>query len=178
MAEISDAGTGTIEDLLDKARAEAEAETATADEKPKRSRRPRASTSKRSLKEPLTDFYTTLGAGVFMLNQADGFVILENAEKMAESLDNWGKANPQVHKALERLCTTGAFGAVAAAHAPVILAILNNHNVIATIMGKNADKDSDNQTSEFEGAPTVDPSNSNGYVAPTGRITPVVVEAR
>lgn len=183
MAELSDEGTGSIDDLLDKARADAEKENAenpAPEAKPSRRRKPTPRASKRSLKEPLTDFYATIGAGVFILNQADGAVILANAESMAESLDNWGKVNPGVHRVLERLCTTGAFGAVAAAHAPVVMAILNNHNVIQTIMGKNADEDSDNKETQpraYPGAPPTPGADSNGYVAPTGRITPHVVES-
>jgi hypothetical protein len=173
---ITDAGTGSIDDFLADARQESEKEAAK--EAPKKRAAPRRSTTKRSLKQPLTDLYGTLGAGVFILNQADGIAIISNAEKMAESLDNWGKVNPAVYKVLERLCSTGAFGAVAAAHAPVIMAILNNHNVISTIMGKDGNETESNKSTEYQGAPTVNPENPEDYVAVTGRITPLVMEPR
>jgi hypothetical protein len=172
MVQISDIGTGSIDDFLTEARLESDKELPKSEEKPKRKPAPRQ--SRKSLKQPLTDLYGTLGAGVFILNQNDGIVILSNAEKMAESLDNWGKVNPAVYRVLERLCSTGALGAVMAAHAPVVMAILNNHDIIPKMMGKNGDKDTKTEP-EFTGAPTVDSENPENYVAPTGKISPLIV---
>lgn len=177
---ISEVDSGTIDDLIDGTRKEAEKELPFTDAKPppekkKPAARPRG---KPSLKQPLTDIYGTLGAGVFILNQADGIAILSNAEKMAESLDNWGKVNPAVYKVLERLCSTGALGAVIAAHAPVVMAILNNHDVIPTILGKNGDKNETSEGPGYQAGATVNPENPGDYVAATGKITPLVVEPR
>lgn len=184
MAELEEiAGENSIEDMLSRAREESAKE---ADEKPSARKRSTTRTprSKPSLKGPLTEFYTTLGAGVFILNQADGVAVISHAESMAESLDNWGKVNSNVYKALDKLCTTGALGGVIAAHAPVILAILGNHDInLATLFtGKNADENKENSEESFSGRgaapPPPDYPNTNGVVAPIGGVTPLIVEAR
>lgn len=182
--ELEVTGTGTIDDLLDKARAEAAAEAAAAESteetpsappKTKRTRTTR-SRGKKDLTEELTSFYTTIGAGVFAFNQPDGVVILANAEKMAESLNKWGDADPRIRKVLERLCTTSAMGAVIGAHAPVVLAILGNHDLIPKFGNKDANEDSQNPPSatETNGTAPANPGNGMGNLA---GVTPVIMES-
>lgn len=175
-------GTGDIDDLIANARleAEAEAETETPPDKPKRTRTTRARGNKKDLTEPLTQLYGSIGAGVFMLNHADGAVILANAETMAQSLNEWGNADPRIRKVLEKLCTTSAIGQVVAAHAPVILAIVNNHNLIPKFGNENADQNQTDRTHSGNSANGVSPPS--GYpTGPVGRpvgVTPVVVAPR
>lgn len=172
----------SIEEILAIARAEAEAETPDAPPaKPKRTRKTtpsRSGSRKRNLTEPLTDMYVTAGMGLGMFWPDDAAIIIPNAPKLAESLVKWGDSDPKVYAALERLCTTSAFGAVLAAHAPVILALLANHNVIGK---KDAKPDSHNQAGEYPSeSPTASEPvarNPDSNMGSTGGLTPVIMEA-
>lgn len=177
----------SIDDLLAKARLDAD--TNPPETPPQLGRRTRKKTapssggrSKRSLVPELTDMYTTIGMGLMLVNPADAMVVVENAEKMATSLNAWGNTNSNVRRALERLCTTSAFGGVLAAHAPVALAIAANHGLsVTTLLGKKKDgKNSDDQTSEYSanGTAPFGPEDSGSGLAQTSGLAPVIVGAR
>jgi hypothetical protein len=56
-----------------------------------------------------------------------GRIVIENAEKCAEALDELAKTNTAVRNFLIGLCTTSAWGAVLMAHAPIVMAIAMHH---------------------------------------------------
>ena len=76
---------------------------------------------------PLTEIYSAIGAMVVMFDPPVGKAILGSAEACAESLDNLARENESVRRALIALTTGGAWGAVAIAHTPIIMAILFTH---------------------------------------------------
>lgn len=79
------------------------------------------------LKGPLTQLYSGIGLSVMPFDPNCGRIILENAEKCAETLDELAKTNTAVRNALIALCTTSAWGAVIMAHAPIVMAIAMHH---------------------------------------------------
>lgn len=102
------------------------------DEKPSRSRprkrkAPASRPKKGAFTEPLTEMYGFVGMAIFMRDQHCGTVVMENAEKCAEALDELAYQNESVRRVLDKLTTTSAFGAVVLAHAPIIAAIAAHH---------------------------------------------------
>jgi hypothetical protein len=166
----------SIDELLDKARAEADAAEKDAPPEPKKKRTPPASRGrKKNLTEPLTDMYMSIGMGLMLLNPLDGQVVCENAPKMAKSLNKWGESNPTVYRSLERLCTTSAMGGVIAAHAPVILAIAANHDLLPKL-GKKDDQNPNNQAeANPDSGTTQPPGNPTSVVGQSERLAPVIV---
>lgn len=77
--------------------------------------------------EPLTQLYTTIGLGLYVKDQTCAQAIIENAPKCAESLDDWAYRNKAVRQALYSLTKITDFGAVFAAHMPILLAIAMHH---------------------------------------------------
>lgn len=90
---------------------------------------PRAS-RKRSLVKPLTEFFASIGATVYLVNTADGTVIVKGAERLAKSLDNLAKENATVYRNLERMLTGSAWGGVVIAAGAMALPILANHDLL------------------------------------------------
>lgn len=78
-------------------------------------------------KGPLTNVYTGIGMSVMPFDPGCGRIIIENAEKCAESLDELARTNPAVRRVLMSLITTSAWGAVIMAHAPIMMAIAMHH---------------------------------------------------
>lgn len=76
---------------------------------------------------PLTNVYTGIGMTVMPFDPGCGRIIIENAEKCAESLDELARTNPAVRRVLMSLITTSAWGAVIMAHAPIMMAIAMHH---------------------------------------------------
>jgi hypothetical protein len=79
------------------------------------------------LKPALAQMYTGLGIAVMPFDPSCGRVIIENADKCAESLDELAKTNPAVRNVLISLVTTSAWGAVIMAHAPILMAVMMHH---------------------------------------------------
>jgi hypothetical protein len=67
---------------------------------------------------------------VAVINQADGFAIVNGAEDLAKALNNVAKDNPSVYKTLERMLTGSAWGAVIVATGAIVLPIAANHNLL------------------------------------------------
>lgn len=100
------------------------------EERTRRGRKPRKPVSrakKGAFTEHLEGLYALAGTAVFMRDQHCGTVILENAEKCAEALDELAYQNESVRRVLDALVTTSAFGAVVMAHAPIIVAMASHH---------------------------------------------------
>lgn len=96
-----------------------------------RDRAPRATgTRKKNLTKPLTEFFTTIGTMVTVVNHADGVAIINGSERLAESLNMVAKDNPTVYRNLERMLTGSAWGSVFVAAGAIALPIAANHNLL------------------------------------------------
>ena len=77
--------------------------------------------------EALKQAYVLVGTVTIPFSQADGFVIVRNAEDMAESwrmlLDN----DIKLRKRMKTLIQGSGWGTVITAHVPVVIAIMQNH---------------------------------------------------
>lgn len=91
--------------------------------------RKRASTPKKgAFVEPLMQMYGLVGLTIKMRgDDACGDMILEQAEKCAESVDELAYQNESVRRVLDSLLTTSAIGLVVAAHAPILVAVASHH---------------------------------------------------
>lgn len=121
-----------------KARAEAQRETPRQQARPPRatpeatSDAPKKSTGRpTNLARALEKTYERLGAMLMIIDQSCGSVIIDNAGDMATSLDELAKTNPKIKRALESMIATSAWGNVAMAHMPVVIAISMHHSTWA-----------------------------------------------
>lgn len=101
---------------------------------PKRPGRPSAKkvkpvlpTPRGGLKAALENFYTSAGMAIMPFDPSCARIILQNAPKCAETMDELAKTNPAVRRVLIGLVTTSVIGAVVTAHAPIIMAICLHH---------------------------------------------------
>lgn len=144
----------SLDDARDQADAIAAAEPAPADAKPKRTRAPRkraprarapkadkaprtppATKRPTSLRAQLEESIAGIGLLVFVVNQADGQLIIAGAPKQARALDQLAKENPAVRGALERLLRTSTYAQLAMAFAPTLLGIAANHGLVPPMVG-------------------------------------------
>lgn len=79
------------------------------------------------LKPALENFYVGIGLAMLPFDPHCAGIVLDNAEKCAASMDEWAKTNQAVRRVLIQLVNATAFGAVFAAHAPIIMAISMHH---------------------------------------------------
>lgn len=79
------------------------------------------------LKRSLADLYVFAGTTTFMFDQQIGGLIIQQADTCAESLDELARTNPAVKRALEKLLETSVYGAVLAAHAPIVIAVATKY---------------------------------------------------
>jgi len=79
------------------------------------------------LRASLENWYTGIGMAVMPFDPHCGGIIIDNAAACAKSMDEYAKVNPAVRRLLLQLVAVSAFGAVAAAHAPIVVAILMHH---------------------------------------------------
>lgn len=77
--------------------------------------------------QPLTQMYMTMGLMLMPIDKPVAEAVIQQAEACAKSLDELAKQNESVRKALITLTTTGAWGAVMVAHAPILIAVMVNH---------------------------------------------------
>lgn len=90
---------------------------------------PQAGTKKRNtqLKRQIADLYVFAGTTTFMFDQQIGGLVIQQADACAESLDELARTNPAVKRALEKLLETSIYGAVLAAHAPIVIAVATKY---------------------------------------------------
>ncbi len=81
-----------------------------------------------ALVKPLTELYTTIGTMMAPFDQPCGMSIVSNAEPCAIAMDKLARDNPAVHRALAALLETSIWGAVIAAHAPILITVAMHHN--------------------------------------------------
>jgi hypothetical protein len=98
-----------------------------AEKKSRGKNKPMPTMPRGGLKPALTQLYTGFALAVMPFDPSCGKIILENAERCAESLDDLAKTNPAVRRALLSLVTTSAWGAVIMAHAPILMALAMHH---------------------------------------------------
>lgn len=85
-----------------------------------------APTSKKrntALKSQLEGIYGMAGAVLFPIDPQTATVILSQAPQCAEALDDLARKDPKVKAALESLLSTSAWGAVIAAHLPILVQV-------------------------------------------------------
>lgn len=78
------------------------------------------------LVKPLTDLYVSIGTMMLPFDQC-GLVVIQSAPKCAEALEQLARESPAVRRALLALVETSVWGAVMAAHAPIMLAVAMHH---------------------------------------------------
>lgn len=95
---------------------------------------PRSAAGRRTaadkLEAKLTEFIGTAGMVVSMFNQTDGFIILSNAEPLAQNWTALAEENAAVKRVLNSMVETGAWSAALMATAAVALPIMDNHGYI------------------------------------------------
>lgn len=89
-------------------------------------RRPR----RKTLHKELGDLFGLLGTGVMLLDEYDGTVILENAERMGKELDRIARENASVQRVLERLVSTSQWGSVLGVFGAVAVPIAARHGLV------------------------------------------------
>lgn len=98
--------------------------------------------------EPVADFYRFAAMMVFPFDPHCASVVIETddnkdskhygkdrAQICAEAWDDVAQKNPQVRKFLRMMTTGGTWGALVAANAPIIMAILSHHTNAAEKLG-------------------------------------------
>ncbi len=80
-----------------------------------------------ALVKPFTDLYVSVGTMMLPFDQVCGMAIVQSAPKCAEALEQLARENPAVRRALMAMVETSVWGAVIAAHAPILLAIAMHH---------------------------------------------------
>jgi hypothetical protein len=93
----------------------------------KTSRKPPAPMPRGGLRKPLEDLYTGLGIMMMPFDPSCAQIVISQAPKCAEALDDLAKTNPAVRRILIGLVTTSAWGQVIAAHAPILMALAMHH---------------------------------------------------
>lgn len=99
-------------------------------DKPKKPPRKRPQGRPIALQTELEEFFTQIGAGVMMLDQFDGLVIINQASENAAALAKLANKNARVKKALEALTSISSMGAVVGVIGGTAVPILMHHGVI------------------------------------------------
>lgn len=77
--------------------------------------------------EPLTELYGFIGFGLMPLDPTCAVAIMQAAPKCAEAWDDLAYKNQAVRRVLHSITQASIIGQLAAAHMPIILAILSHH---------------------------------------------------
>ncbi len=77
--------------------------------------------------QPLTQMYAFIGMAVLPFDPTCGTAVMQSGEECAKSLDELAKSNIAVRRALYALTATSAWGAVIAAHVPILVAVGSHH---------------------------------------------------
>lgn len=72
----------------------------------------------------MTRLYKRTGKIIKAMDKPIGIAVIESAEDCGEAWDELARTNPRVRRALMKLISGGAWGALIMAHAPIFLAIL------------------------------------------------------
>lgn len=74
-----------------------------------------------------------LGMGIIAFNMHDGMIILDNAQKLGESVNGVAKHNKTFRDTLVKLMQVSIYGALITSHATVAIAIMQNHDMLPSI---------------------------------------------
>jgi hypothetical protein len=104
----------------------------------------------------LVQLYGSVALGVNMFDPHCGAAIATNIETMATSMDQLAKENDSVRRVMEKLISGGAWGAVIAAHSPVIIAVATHHGSgmaerTRNLFGNRTVESTSNNVSQFPG---------------------------
>lgn len=124
MPEKEDGGTITIDPPKD------ETPTKPQDAKPVQTRRRGGGGRKKNLKPDLEALFSGVGTMLCFANLYDGTVVLNNAERLAEVLNDAAKHNPKLYNALRMATETSSWTGVITATAMVAIPIAANHGLV------------------------------------------------
>lgn len=83
--------------------------------------------------EAIYNLYSFLSLALMPINIQDSMLFLQQAQSCSEAHVLLGRQHKQYMKFLEKVVATSAYGAMISAHAPLVLGILGNHNMLPTI---------------------------------------------
>lgn len=95
------------------------------------------------LEKDLIGFYGMIGMAVMAFDMTDGMIIMSNAEKLGQSVNNVAKHNKGFRDTIVRLMQVSIYGALISAHATVAIAIMQNHDMLpplGTVGPSNLDR--------------------------------------
>lgn len=124
---MSDLEPGSAQPVTPPPDADNDAPKGRKDKKPKSSK-PRGRPI--ALETELEEFFTQLGAGVMMVDQFDGLVVINQAGENARALSKLANKNARVKKALEALVSISSMGAVVGVVGGTAVPILMHHGII------------------------------------------------
>lgn len=82
----------------------------------------------------LASYLDNLALGITLINPADGQIIAEGSDKVAKALVDVGRQDKNWRKWLEKIATPGKYGPLVGALAPMVIAIMANHNLLPQFM--------------------------------------------
>lgn len=75
----------------------------------------------------LQDIYVTIGMMLMAVDPVCAQAIINSAPECAKSMEKLAKTNPAVRRVLLKMLETSAYGAVVAAHLPILMAVVMHH---------------------------------------------------
>lgn len=94
----------------------------------------------------LERMYGTIGMMLYPFDQQCGTAVMENAKNCADSLEQLAKENKSVERILLKAIEGTAYGAVATAHMPLIMAVAGHHGADIAKLWKKPDSETDSET--------------------------------
>lgn len=89
--------------------------------------RPKGTAARSPLKDRLEETIGLLGVGIAVANEADGMVIVEEAEALANALDTLARQNPKARKYIEKALEGSAYSQLALVCMRISFKIASNH---------------------------------------------------
>jgi hypothetical protein len=144
---------------------------ATAEEPAAAKPTPKARSGRRpALRVALERFYENIGGLTLMFDPVCGQVIIDNAGRTAEAMNELAMQDIKVRRILERLVETSALGTVIAAHAPIALVIYSHH--VLPVLARRQQAWDENREAGGAGTAPEPPATGNGeplqYTPPPG----------
>ena len=84
----------------------------------------------KKLIDDLAGLYATAGVLVTLVNQTDGFLIIQGADERAKELVAVANHHPAMKKTLKRLTESNDYITLVVGHGMLAVAIMQNHNVL------------------------------------------------
>jgi hypothetical protein len=126
---------------------------------------------KPQLRVALERFYENIGGLTLMFDPVCGQVIIDNAPRTAEAMNELARQDIKIRRILERLVETSALGTVIAAHAPIAL-VIYTHHMLPFIARRQQVAEGENREAGEAGTAPGSPATGNGeppvYSPPPG----------